>query len=318
VVVFAYHTLGARCLEALLARGERVAAVVTHEDAPDEARWFASVADLARGRGVPVFTPSSPNAPECVATLRALDADLFVSIMYRRLLGAELLRLPRIAAINLHPSLLPKYRGRAPVNWALVNGERRTGVTLHHMVEAADAGDVIAQEAVTIEPEDTAATLFRKIEAAGVALFARTYPAVAAGTAPRIPQDHAAATTFGRRRPEDGRVEWAWPARRIADMIRAVTHPFPGAFVGDGSARLWLWEGRAGAGAGVAPPGTLLEVSPGRGVTVSTGDGTLVATRVQEAGGPEERADQWASRHGLAPGAALAPPPSTRHARSSA
>jgi len=305
-VVFAYHTFGARALATLLARGETVAAVVTHADEPAEGDWFESVADLARAHGVPVLAPASPNAPEVVATLAALRADVFLSVWYRRLLGEALLALPRVAALNLHGSLLPAYRGRAPLNWVLVNGESQTGVSLHHMTPEADAGDIVAQEPIEIRPDDTAITLYDRMVKTGVALLEQWVPAVLAGTAPRRPQDHARATVFGRRRPEDGRVAWTWPAARIANMIRAVSHPYPGAFVGDAGARLMLWDGAIGDGTTDAAPGTLVAVHAGRGITVATGQGTLWLTRVQQAGRAEETADRWAEARGLAPGDRLA------------
>jgi len=205
--------------------------------------------------------------------------------------------------LNLHGSLLPVYRGRAPLNWVLVNGETRTGVTLHHMTEEADAGDIVAQEAIDIDAEDTAASLYGRMVKAGVDLLVRSYPAVVAGVAPRIPQDPTRATLVGRRRPEDGRVQWDWDATRIANMIRAVAHPYPGAFVGDGGQRLYLWAGRAESAAAGAPPGTVLELASGRGVVVAAGRGRLRLTRVQESGAIEEDADAWAARRGLTVGA---------------
>lgn len=305
-MLFGYQTLAVRCLEALMDLGATVVAVVTHPDDPAEPRWFASLADAARAQGVAVLTPASPGAPGLAARLRELGPDLLVSVLYRRLLPPELLAVPRLAAVNLHPSLLPRYRGRAPVNWALLHGERRIGVSLHHMVEQADAGDIVARQVVEVEPEDTALAVVRRLEAAGVALLREAYPALAAGTAPRTPQDHGQATTFGRRRPEDGRVSWSWPAARIADAIRALTHPFPGAFVGDGPGRLHLWSGRAGAGpAGEAGPGTVVEVRAGEGITVATGAGALTLRVVQPAGGPAQRADRWAAGRGLGPGHVL-------------
>ena len=305
-VVFAYHTFGARALAALLARGETVAAVVTHEDHPSEGDWFESVAELARAHGVPVLSPISPNDPAIVAHLATLDADVFLSVWYRRLLGKTLLAMPRRAALNVHGSLLPAYRGRAPLNWVLVNGETRTGVTLHHMTREADAGDIVAQEAIDIRPDDTARTLYERMVKVGVDLLMQWTPAVLAGIAPRRPQDHARATVYGRRRPEDGRVAWAWPARRIANMIRAVARPYPGAFVGDADGRVHLWEGVVAGATGGSLPGTVLAVEAGQGVTVATGEGALRLTRVQTAGGAELPADLWAEASGLRPGDRLA------------
>jgi UDP-4-amino-4-deoxy-L-arabinose formyltransferase/UDP-glucuronic acid dehydrogenase (UDP-4-keto-hexauronic acid decarboxylating) len=302
-VVFAYHTFGARALAGLLAQGVTVAAVVTHEDQPAEGDWFESVAEIARAHGVAVLTPNSPNDPDVVARLAALEADIFVSVWYRRLLGETVLALPRVAALNLHGSLLPAYRGRAPLNWVLVKGEVRTGVTLHHMTLEADAGDIVAQEPIDVHPDDTALTLYGRMVKVGVDLLLHSYPAVLAGTAPRRPQDHARATVVGRRTPEDGRVSWTWPAARIANMIRAVTHPFPGAFVGDGERRLRLWEGvPIRSDATSATPGTIVDVRTGEGITLATGQGTLRLVRVQAAGRPEEPADVWMRAQRLAPG----------------
>ena len=301
-IVFAYHTFGARALAALLARGETVVAVVTHADEPAEGDWFESVAEVARAHGVPLLTPTSPNEADVIARLAALDADVILSVWYRRLLGDALLALPRVAALNLHGSLLPAYRGRAPLNWVLVNGETRTGVTLHHMTAEADAGDIVAQEPLDIHPDDTALTLYGRMVKAGVDLLLQRYPEVLAGVAPRQPQDHARATLVGRRRPEDGRVAWTWSARRIANMIRAVTHPFPGAFVGDADRRVYLWEGSVEAGVAAAAAGRVVEVAADRGITVATGDGNLRVTRVQAAGRSEETADAWARAHGVRPG----------------
>jgi UDP-4-amino-4-deoxy-L-arabinose formyltransferase/UDP-glucuronic acid dehydrogenase (UDP-4-keto-hexauronic acid decarboxylating) len=305
-VLFAYHTIGARALEALVARGEEVAAVVTHADDPGEGSWFESVAEMARIHGIPCFAPASPNVRAIVETVRGLAPDLILSVWYRQLLGSELLALPRVAALNLHGSLLPAYRGRAPLNWVLVNGEPQTGVTLHHMAATADAGDIVAQRAIEIEPDETAIALYERMTKIGVELLVDTYPAVLAGTAGRVPQDDARATTMPRRRPEDGRIDWAWPAARIFNIIRAVAEPYPGAFVGDGPSRLFLWASATpDERFRDAEPGTIVAIVPSRGVAVATGAGVLVITRVQGAGGVAEPADRWAARRGLRPGARL-------------
>ena len=303
--VFAYHTIGARALEALVARGEDVALVVTHPDDPGESAWFESVADVARIHRIPCLAPPAPNLPAVVETLRGLAPDFILSVWYRQLLGQELLALSRVAALNLHGSLLPEYRGRAPLNWVLVNGETRTGVTLHHMTSVADAGDIVAQRPIAIEPDDTALTLYERMVKAGVELLIESYPAVLAGTAPRVPQDDARATTMPRRRPEDGRIDWSWPAARIVNMIRAVAEPYPGAFVGGGPERVTLWAASTAADSSSAAPGTLLEIVPSRGIAVATGQGVILITRVQSAGDEAEPADRWAARRALRPGTRL-------------
>jgi methionyl-tRNA formyltransferase len=305
-VVFAYHTIGARALEALVTSGEHVAAVVTHADDPGERCWFESVADVARIHRIPCFTPPSPNRPETIETVRQLAPDLMLSVWYRRILGPELLALPRIAALNLHGSLLPAYRGRAPLNWAIARGESRTGITLHHMTTTADAGDIVAQRPIDIEPDDTVFTVYERMTKIGVELLLESYPAVLADRAARIPQDAKLATTLPRRRPEDGRIEWTWPATRIFNMIRAVAEPYPGAFVGDGPARVHLWAASLHEdSAGDAAPGTVVEIVPVRGIAVATGRGMLLITRVQGAGGVAEPADRWAARRAVRPGTRL-------------
>jgi methionyl-tRNA formyltransferase len=281
LIVFGYHRIGYLCLRELLAWGEDVRAVVTHRDDPGEQVWFESVADLARSAGIPVFAPHTPNTAALVRHVQALQPDIFLSFYYRRLLGKELLAIPPRGAINLHGSLLPKYRGRAPVNWVLVNGEQQTGVTLHYMAEEADAGDIIAQRVVEIAFEDTALTLFNKVAQAAVALFRDTWPLIKTGRAPRIPQDERQATTFGRRRPEDGRIDWTSPALRLYNLVRAVTRPYPGAFSSYRGRKLYVWAARPlSPPLSGARPGTILGVCE-EGCAVATGAGTLLLTQVQ-------------------------------------
>jgi methionyl-tRNA formyltransferase len=288
IIVFGYHDLGLACLQELLDQGANVVAVVTHRDDPGETIWFGSVAALAASRDIPVHTPDDPNVPAFVEEVRGLRPDLIFSFYYRRLLSPALLAIPRLGAINLHGSLLPKYRGRAPINWALVHGETTTGVTLHHMDARADHGDIIAQRAVPIAIEDTALTLSRKITAAARALLAEVYPLIASGRAPRTPQDHAAATKFRRRTPEDGFADWSRSAWQIYNLIRAVTHPFPGAFTFWNGQRVFLWSALPpGTQACEEPPGTILGVGESRGLIVATGQGILEVVRLQADGGPE-------------------------------
>lgn len=285
VVVFGYHDIGVACLEVVEQRGANVVLVVTHADDPAETIWFASVADAAASRGIPVRTPEDPNAPACVEEVRRLQPDVIFSFYYRRLLGRALLDLPRLGAINLHGSLLPKYRGRAPINWALVEGETVTGVTLHYMDGRADHGDVIAQRPVPIAVEDTALTLSRRLLTAARELVGAAYPLIVSGRAPRIPQDHAAATRFSRRRPADGLIDWRASAWRIYNLVRAVTRPFPGAFTFWEDRRVLVWEARPpGRRPSAAPPGRVLGVGAGQSLEVATGDGVLEVARLQVEG----------------------------------
>jgi len=229
-VVFAYHDVGVRCLKTLLSGGVAVPLVVTVPDDPREQQWFASVAATAADYGLDVVAPEDTHAPRLIRRISELQPDFVFSFYYRSMLGAPLLRAARRGALNMHGSLLPKYRGRAPVNWAILHGEHETGATLHYMVERADAGDIVDSQAVPILIDDDAREVFDKVTVAAETVLARSLPALIAGTAPRRPQPILAGQYFGRRRPEDGRIHWSRPALEIHNLVRAVAPPFPGAF----------------------------------------------------------------------------------------
>ena len=229
-VVFAYHNVGVRCLQVLLARGVDVALVVTHEDNPQENIWFGSVASVAAEHGIATITPADPRSPELRAAVSAARPDFIFSFYYRHMLPVDLLALAARGAYNMHGSLLPKYRGRVPTNWAVLNGETETGATLHEMAAKPDAGAIIAQTPVPILPDDTAAQVFDKVTVAAEQTLWRVLPAVLAGEAPHLPNDLAHGSYFGGRKPEDGRIDWTQPAQQVYNLIRAVAPPYPGAF----------------------------------------------------------------------------------------
>ncbi|HSJ97629.1 MAG TPA: formyltransferase [Myxococcota bacterium] len=227
-VVFAYHDVGVRCLAALLARGVEAALVVTHRDDPAEGAWFASVERSARERGLEVEAPDDPAGLH--RRIAALAPDFLFSFHYRRLLSPALLALARRGAYNMHGSLLPRYRGRAPVNWAILRGERETGATLHEMVQRPDAGRIVDQLAVPILPDDVALDVMRKVTVAAELVLHRALPGLIDGSARLAEQRLAEGEYCGARRPEDGRIDWRQGARRIHDLVRAVAPPWPGAF----------------------------------------------------------------------------------------
>jgi len=239
-VVFGYHNVGVRCLTALKAHGVRIPLVVTHEDAPGETIWFASMARTAAMYDIPVITPPDPNASEVIERCRGVAPDFVFSFYYRAMLKPAVLQLARRGAFNMHGSLLPKYRGRAPVNWAVLHGERETGATLHEMVEKPDAGRLVDQQAVPILPNDTARDVFDKVTVAAEMVLDRSLPGLISGTATLTEQDLAAGSYFGGRRPEDGRIDWARSARDVHNLVRAVAPPYPGAFCFLGGAELRL------------------------------------------------------------------------------
>ncbi len=228
--VFAYHNVGVRSLEVLLAAGFDVRLVFTHEDDPSEGGWFDSVAECARRYGIEVVTPTMEELPDYVGRLQEIGPDFIFSFYYRYMIPGSILETATRGALNLHGSLLPRYRGRAPVNWAVLAGEPETGASLHYMGAKPDAGDLVAQEAVPILPNDTAGEVMNKVGVAGECLLWRFAPQLAAGTAPRTPLDLAAGNYRGRRRPEDGRIDWNQDAWSIHNLVRAVAPPYPGAF----------------------------------------------------------------------------------------
>jgi methionyl-tRNA formyltransferase len=228
-VVFAYHNVGARCLRVLRAHDVAVPLVVTHADDPNETQWFARVSDVADDLALQWTAPADVNARPTIDRIAAIAPDFIFSFYCRQMLKAPLLSLARRGALNMHGSLLPFYRGRAPVNWAVLHGERRTGATLHYMAEKPDAGDIVAQQAVPILPDDTARDVLDKVTVAAEICLDAALPALIAGTAPRLPNDIVHGSYFGGRSPEDGRIDWRQPALAIHNLVRAVAPPYPGA-----------------------------------------------------------------------------------------
>ncbi|MEO9385923.1 formyltransferase [Chromobacterium phragmitis] len=241
-VVFAYHNVGVRCLKALIGRGVDVALVVTHQDNPNENIWFSSVAQTAREYGIPVITPDDPNAPEVVEQVQACQADFLFSFYYRHMLKAPLLEAVKRGAYNMHGSLLPKYRGRVPINWAIIHGEAETGATLHQMNVKPDNGPVVDQMAVPILPDDSADEVFAKVTVAAEMVLWRSLPGLMDGSAPHAQQDLNLGGYFGGRKPEDGRIDGQASAAALHNFARALARPFPGAFADTQAGRLLLWK----------------------------------------------------------------------------
>jgi len=274
-VVFAYHNVGARCLRVLLAHGVRVPLVVTHEDDPGETLWFERVADVAAGYGIESIAPQDPNDASVVARIRALAPEFLFSFYYRRMLGPALLAIPPRGALNVHGSLLPRYRGRAPVNWAVLHGERETGASLHYMAAKPDAGDLVARMPVPILPDDTAREVFDKVTVAAECMLDSVLAALLAGTAPRTPLDLAKGSYFGGRSAADGRIDWAQDAARIHNLVRAVAPPYPGALTTIAGRPARILSTRVLVPGG--PPGApRLEATGDRIVAHCGGGGTLL------------------------------------------
>jgi len=296
-VVFAYHDVGCRCLGVLLDERIEVPLVVTHRDRPDERIWFASVAELARERAIETLAPDDPNAPEIVERIRDLRPDFLFSFYYRLMLGAPLLAIPGRGAFNMHGSLLPKYRGRVPVNWAIIRGETETGATLHEMVEKPDAGRIVDQEAVAILPDDLAVDVFGKVTEAAERVLRRSLPKLADGSAVLRAQDLSKGGYFGGRGPEDGRIDWSSSAKRVHDLVRAVAPPYPGAFTEVEGTRLRVLRTRRGANKGAARPAAFLYAEGGR-CYAACPDGEVLELLDLELDGRRLSAQEFANRIG--------------------
>jgi methionyl-tRNA formyltransferase len=296
-VVFAYHDIGCRCLKVLLDQSIHVPLVITHRDNPAETVWFASVAELARARSIETLVPDDPNTPEIAGKIRNLRPDFLFSFYYRRMLGRPLLGVPGRGAFNMHGSLLPKYRGRAPVNWAIIHGETETGATLHQMVEKPDAGGIVDQEAVGILPDELAVDVFGKVAGAAERVLERSLPKLVDGSAVLRAQDLSQGGYFGGRRPEDGRIDWSVPAKRVHDLVRAVAPPYPGAFTEVEGMRLRVLRTRRGAKKSGAPAAAFLCAEGGRCHAVCA-DGEVLELLGLELDGRPLSAQELANRIG--------------------
>lgn len=297
-VVFAYHDVGARGLRVLLGHGVDVRLVVTHDDDPDEAIWFERVRDVAQSYGLPTIAPEDPNAADVVAHVAGCAPDFLFSFYYRRMFGATLLALPRRGALNLHGSLLPRYRGRAPVNWAVLHGESHTGATLHYMEAKPDAGDIVAQQAVPILPDDTARDVFAKVTVAAEIALDEAVPQLVAGTAPRIPQDLTRGSYFGGRTAEDGRIDWDRSASTIHNLVRAVAPPYPGALTTIGGRPARVLATRVIDAA--APPAKPVLTLDGERIIARCGGGGTLALYSLEIDGATVDPQAWRACYGAA------------------
>ena len=282
-VVFAYHNVGDRCLRVLHARGVDVALVVTHRDRPDENIWFRRVADTAAELNLSFLYGEDPTDPALAEAVRAAKPDVIFSFYYRSMIPADLLAVAPQGAFNMHGSLLPKYRGRVPVNWAVLRGEEETGATLHAMEAKPDAGYIVDQTSVPILPDDTAGEVFEKVTVAAEQTLWRALPAMMAGQTPKRPNVLSEGSYFSGRKPEDGRIDFSQPAAAVYNLIRAVAPPYPGAFTDIGGRRFIVARARriepASVPAGLKPG---LHVVDGRIVAVGGDGGAIRVTQLLE------------------------------------
>jgi methionyl-tRNA formyltransferase len=291
-----FHVEGLMALRALVECGVTIEGVVTlGQEAAAQRSGSGSTQyrTLCERFGLRLHEVESINDADSIELLRMLDLDLAFVIGWTELLRPSVLSLARAGMIGAHASLLPRNRGRAPINWALIRGERYTGNTLFWLTAGVDAGDVIEQAPIPITPYDTCASLYRRIAEANRDMILRAMPALLAGQRPGRPQGAPSGPPLPRRRPEDGLVDWTRSSDEIYDLVRALTRPYPGAFTGAGDDRLTIWRcarlPAAAIGAG-ARPGEVLGpvVSPAEqacGQLVACGRGAIVLLEVARADG---------------------------------
>jgi methionyl-tRNA formyltransferase len=295
ILVFGFSDLGYRCLEHLIDRGEKIVGCFTYSDPPGPTGWPPSLPALCARREIPVWSDVKWS-PEEIFHARTLAPDLIFSFYYRELIPKGVLALARLGAFNMHGALLPKYRGRAPVNWAVLEGESETGATLHAMVEKADAGPIVDFEKVPIGPEETAFDVQKKVIEAAVRILDRQMENLKRGTAPRRAQNLSDGFYRGRRRPEDGQIDWNRPSQRVHDLVRAVTHPYPGAYTDIFGGKTFIWKTRLpGLSVHDSYPGQIYVED--RRLFVCCGDDRYIEILViQTEGQPELTAAQWVPR----------------------
>ncbi|GAB6935855.1 methionyl-tRNA formyltransferase [Calditerricola yamamurae] len=272
-------------LEGLLAAGYDVVAVVTQPDRPKGRKQILTpppVKVRAQAAGIPVLQPQKLRDPSALDAVLAFRPDVVVTAAYGQILPKALLEAPPWGCLNVHASLLPKYRGGAPIHRAILNGETETGVTIMTMVEALDAGDILSQVRVPIERTDTAGTLHDKLARAGAELLVDTLPRWLRGEIQPIPQDHAQATYAPNLTRDDERIDWTASAEGVYNRVRGL-HPHPGAYTTVAGQVLKVWWGTPRPGRAEAPPGTVVAVEE-RAVVVATGDGLFALEEVQPAG----------------------------------
>lgn len=310
VIPFAYQDIGYVCIRELIRIGVAMPFVVTHKDDPGEEIWFRSVHSLCRRNNIPVFYAEDLTHEKLKRRMKKERPDLAMSLYYRNLLPKDILSIPRMGGINLHGSFLPYYRGRCPVNWAILKGEKTAGLTFHFMVAKPDAGDIIKGIKVPIRKADTVKTVYRRMTRTAPRLLRDVMAGFFKGNVRRKAQDEKNATYFGGRRPEDGVIHWSDKALYIHNLIRAVTHPFPGAFtfLGENGKKIFIWKSRVittkpllNKARGLAV-GEITGVSKKSGIMVKTEEGLLGCLRLQADGFAEQDAQAFAAKNAIKAG----------------
>jgi len=280
-VWISFDLIGRDCLEVAAAAGAEIVGVVTLPGPVDPARsGQCSFDEVASRLGARLVESADVNAPETIAAFGELDPDLVFVVGWSQLVRGELIATAREGVFGMHPTLLPRHRGRAPIPWAILSGLAKTGVTLFEIVDpTADSGPIVGQVEVAIAPDETATTLFDKLARAHVELIRRCVPELLERRAPRIPQDDRRGSWWPKRTPADGIIDWETRAPYLYDWVRAQTRPYPGAFTYLGEDKVVVWSARPVAFAGEAAAGTVVADGP----VVACGEGALLLEEVEAA-----------------------------------
>jgi methionyl-tRNA formyltransferase len=287
IVVCGYSDVGYKCLKALFRAGESVRLVYTHRDTPGEERWFDSMAELARSHGIEPRLVDDLRDPADEKRIRALQPDFLFSFYFRTMIPGGILALAQHGALNMHGSLLPLFRGRSPVNWAILKGAKETGASLHYMTEKPDAGDLVDQERVPIGPDDDALTVSRRVGDAAALVLARSLPQLKTDAAARVPLDLSRGSYYGGRKPEDGLVDWSESAKEIHDLVRAVSKPWPGAFTDVFGKKVTIWRTRLSPHGGHDVFPGKVELTEGSVVVFAGDDHTVEILAARPEGGED-------------------------------
>jgi len=306
-------SIGWHCLKALLESGANVVGVFTADreemvkKSHMHADYFSEFEDLALKYSVPLFKINNVSMPLDTRRIRELQPDIIFCIGWPQIVKREILQIPQYGCVGIHPTLLPERRGGAPINWCLIDGLSKSGVTLFYFSEGVDSGDIIAQREFEITLEDTAATVMSKATDIAVELIEKYYPLLGKGKAPRLPQEEAKATYTRRRRPEDGIIDWNRTSLSIYNWIRALTLPFSGAFTYWNGEKVTIWE--AELLKGYKPrfdgqPGEVLDIMDKKGMVVATGDSCLLV-KTAGFGGQTTSGEEFMRRLKITPGTIL-------------
>lgn len=281
-----FDTMGRDCLDAAADAGAEIVGVVTLPGPIDPNRsGQCSFDEVAARHGAQLVETTDVSSEDTNAAVRALDPELIFVVGWSQLVREPFLALAREGVFGMHPTLLPRHRGRAPIPWAILSGLARTGVTLFEIVDAtADSGAIVGQVVVDIGPDETAATLFKRISDAHVELIRELIPQLVSRTAPRLPQDSARASSWPKRTPADGIIDWETRAPYLYDWVRAQTRPYPGAFTFLGNEKVVVWRARPVELEDEAPAGTIVATRP-EGPVVACGEGALVLEEVETRAG---------------------------------